>query len=184
MAEKDIRAEDFFNFAENKNKSLCRVKHCRNDRMPDRRICHKCHMRLWRARNPTRSAYHALNSSAASKKISFTLTFEEFSELCSTTTYIENKGHHRDALHIDREDPNKGYDISNIRVLTCSENSRKGSYERWITLKSGKRVRMCDIGIGVPSPEPEPQYASSGPDEDDMPAWLKVGFNDSDNEPF
>jgi len=176
MAERDIDACVFFKFATSKADHLCRVKHCRNDKSRERTICHKCKMRLWRYRNPTRSAYHALRSKAAVRKIKFTLTFIEFTELCQATSYLQEKGNHADQLHIDRIDPNKGYELSNIQVLTCSENSRKGSYERWITLKSGRRVRLCDIGVGVY------EQPADTHEEEEAPRWLVS--RDPDNEPF
>jgi hypothetical protein len=125
-------------------------------------------MRLWRARNPMRAAFESLKAKARQRKITFTLLFSEFMEIAEATGYIENRGRSTTDLHMDRENPDEGYTLKNLRVITCSENSRKGSYERWITLKSGKRVRLCDIGIGKavePVDVPEP--------EEEEPEWLK-----------
>lgn len=176
MAEKEVECWGVFQFASGKSKDICCVKFCRCSRIPARLICYRHKQRLWRMRNPTRAAWHTLKDHAKSRKLPFKITFEEFVELCLQTGYIESKGNHAEDLHIDRINPNKGYVLSNIQVLTCSENSAKGSYERWITLRSGKRVRLYEIGIGLPAPKPDPEK------EWEAPAWLTN--KQSDDEPF
>lgn len=74
-----------------------------------------------------------LRRSAKTRHIPFTLTLEQFRKFCSETGYIEKRGQHPESLTIDRIDPNEGYHIWNIRVLTHAENSEQGvnNAPRW-----------------------------------------------------
>lgn len=174
MAEMEVNCWDAFAFASGKDKHLCCVKFCRNHRIPGRLLCYRHKQGLWRLRNPMRSAYHNLKHHALARKIKFTLTFDQFKEVCDATGYLELKGNKAEDLHIDRVEANKGYSIDNIQVITCSENSKKGSYERWITLRSGRRVRLHEIGVGVPAP------VAGREEEWEPPAWLDPNID----EPF
>lgn len=148
MAEKDIRADEFYQFVSGKkDPSLCCVRGCRKERAKHRKLCHMHRNRLDRARNPLTYAYDNLRSHAKERGIKFSITKEEFSLICEATDYIEQKGRDPDSLSLDRIDPNRGYEFENIKVVTISENSSKGSYERWITTKDGRRVRLYQIGI-------------------------------------
>jgi len=185
MAEIELTMGEFFRFAQNKHEDLCSVKGCRNKRKPDRRLCCRCHMKLWRARNPMRAAYHALKHGAKSRKIKFTITFDDFKEICTNTGYLAGRGQSPSDLHMDRINPNRGYEVDNLQVLTCSENSRKGATERWVTLKSGKKIRLCDIHLGVPAVVDE---IPEEDEDDDLPMWMKEPTSKprvlTDSEPF
>lgn len=124
-----VLPEDFFTLIEGKG-SLCAVAYCRRRRVKGRRICHKCRMVKWRAANPMRSAYCTLRDHAKARKLSFTISFDQYRELCSTTGYLDKKGNKVGCLHLDRIDPTLGYDYDNIQVLSCSENTAKGNQER------------------------------------------------------
>jgi hypothetical protein len=52
---------------------------------------------------------------------------EQFKQFCQETNYIAGKGRTLLSYSIDRIDNTKGYTIDNIRVITVTENSRKGT---------------------------------------------------------
>lgn len=117
-------------YATYKNPKLCPVKGCRNRRGQNQRICSKHAMRVWRANHPHQAAYAALRGSARKRKISFTITFDEFREFVDQTRYLDFKGCTRYCFHIDRIEVTLGYSRDNIQVLTCTENVIKGNKER------------------------------------------------------
>lgn len=177
MAELDIPVDEILTLVEHDKGDLCATKHCRKPHLPNRRLCAKCKQHVWRVRNPCRAAWHQIKDRATRKKIPFKLTFSEFLQIAEATGYIESKGRKADQLHLDRIDVHKGYTLENVRVITCEENSRKGSYERRIQLGDGRWVCLHEIGIGVPCPE--------DPEEDD---WIDpdsfsndINFNDTED---
>jgi hypothetical protein len=182
MAEISIAADEFFSFAHEKCDTLCRVKFCRNDRAPSRRVCYKHHMQLFRARNPTRATYNQAKSKAKQRGIPFRLTFDEFKSICEASGYIEGKGHGPSDLTLDRVDPNRGYVFDNIKVITMSENSSKGSYERWVTTKDGRRIRLYQIGATTE----DIVEAEQESEEWEPPEWLNEPDHHvpTENEPF
>lgn len=109
----------------------CQTKYCRNDRYPGQTTCNKCKSRKFRELNPVRYAYNALKHNARRRGKAFDLDFETFAKFCQSTGYMARKGITKRKLHIDRIDASKGYTIDNIQVLTCSENSRKASGEKY-----------------------------------------------------
>jgi hypothetical protein len=119
----------FYELADPANKAphLCLVKFCRKHRAPKRRICYAHHVESWRAKNPDKWAYLSIKTRAKRRRIEFKLTFEEFLSVAESTGYIDDKGIFADDLHLDRIDPLKGYEIGNIRVISCRENSLKGA---------------------------------------------------------
>lgn len=118
-----------FNFKKYPRPDLCHVMGCRQKRVRAR-LCWRHLKEQWRRRNPIRSAWQTIKDRAKRKKREFTLTFEEFSEWAAKHKYIDGKGRERHCLHCDRIDPSKGYSIDNIQILTCTENTTKGNYER------------------------------------------------------
>lgn len=164
MAEKDIPIEKIFNFSNGKKGELCRVKFCRKPRRAGKRLCCRCEQHAWRVRNPTKAAFRCIKDRAVRKKISFTLTFEEFREIAEATGYVESKGRRADQLHLDRIDARKGYSADNVRVITCSENSRKGAYEKRIQLGDGRWVMLHEIGVGVSRPDDIEEHDWVDPD--------------------
>lgn len=140
-------------------------------------------MRLWRARNPTRDAYNNLRNKARIRKIKFTLTFDEFKGLSDAAGYVLNKGQTPDSLSIDRIDPDRGYEIDNVAVVTLAHNSSKGSYERWVTTADGSRVRLYQIEVGTEEQAAEEAYEEG--DTWEPPYWLEYKEHiPTDNEPF
>ena len=48
-----------------------------------------------------------------------------------------------DKPSVDRIDPNKGYEMDNIQILSWRENRRKGDKE--VSLKKQKPIFVCDM---------------------------------------
>lgn len=110
----------------------CAIAWCPRERRSDKksRLCHTCESREWRANHPVRAAHIRLRSHAKQRGILFDLTFDQFKRfVCeSGNGYMEGKGKtFRSHLQIDRIDNLKGYTLSNIQVLTLSENATKGN---------------------------------------------------------
>ncbi len=119
------------------------------ERRGDRLLCHKCNMRLWRARNPMRDAFNNLRNSANKRRIGFALTFEEFQLICNTTGYLKQRGSRASSLQIDRVDNLRGYEVGNISVISCSENTAKGNRERRVQMPNGAWVEVTAIRVGA-----------------------------------
>lgn len=145
MSEINIAVEDFYRLTKGSDGLCCRVKGCKTERAKDRSLCGKHRIRLWRKRNPTRNAFNQVRSKARQRKIEFDLSFDDFKVLCEESGYVEGKGRRSECLSLDRQDPDKGYTVENIEVITYGENCSKGAYERWVDLPSGKRVRFYQI---------------------------------------
>lgn len=85
------------------------------------------YQREYRKRNPLKYAYLTLKHNAKRRGHAFELTFEDFKAFCYVTDYIGKKGITKTSYSIDRIDNTKGYILSNIRVVTVSDNSKKGT---------------------------------------------------------
>ncbi len=72
-----------------------------------------------------RASYHNHKSNAKRRNIPCDLTFEQFSEFCIKTDYLNGCGRGADSYHIDRIDESKGYTIDNIQKIKNSENIKK-----------------------------------------------------------
>jgi hypothetical protein len=111
-------------------------------------IC-ACHaQQAWRKGHPEMAQYARLKANAKRRRKPFEITREDWLELCRITGYhngtVGKTGDHRSSLTVDRIDHRKGYVSGNIRVITHSENSRKGAYEMEARLKSGKLVQILN----------------------------------------
>lgn len=105
----------------------CITPYCKNKTRRSRKICTTCEKRAWRAKYPMKAAYEALVQNAKRRKIFCDLTFEQFEKFCIETDYIAGKGRTKLSYSIDRivDGPLPGYTITNIRILTVSDNSVK-----------------------------------------------------------
>lgn len=130
MPERELPA-NFQTLVTKKDERLCAVKYCRKRRLSDRSLCSKHKMERWRAANPMRAGYSTLGDHARRRRLAFTITFEDYEELCRLTSYLDSKGTERHCLQLDRIDPLRGYEPGNLRVITCAENTSKGNSERW-----------------------------------------------------
>lgn len=196
MAELDIPLSDAFDLCPGKRAAgKCIVRGCsRKARLAGAQLCGSHHSRLWRMRNPMRNAYVTLRDHAKARRKEFTLTFEQFSEICSATGYHLGKGVRADDLVLDRIDHRIGYRLDNLRVITSAENNAKGHLEGRVNLGCGTALQLLIVSAReweerqhdslsrfVPylpplSPvEQETQVLQSDAaedDEDDLPEWL------------
>ena len=122
---------DFFTFALQKSPELCPVAGCRKKRGVVNRLCNRHRMEKWRAANPTKAAYQTLKDHARARRIPFELTLEQFTRLAEQTNYLAEKGHTKGCVQLDRIDASGGYTLSNMQVLSVSDNTAKGNRERW-----------------------------------------------------
>jgi hypothetical protein len=89
------------------------------------KYCYCCRMRKFRENNRMKAAYFTLRDNSKRRGKIFELTFDQFSEFCRKTDYLNKSGKFKDSFHIDRINENEGYLINNIQVLTNSENVKK-----------------------------------------------------------
>lgn len=115
-----------------KKPGICKSKGCKNPKVKQRNFCYKCASRKWRADNPLKAAYNALRDNAKRRGKEFDLTLKQFEKFCIKTEYLIGKGKKKESYSIDRKDDNKGYTLSNIRILTLSENTLKENNRRKI----------------------------------------------------
>jgi hypothetical protein len=108
-------------------KHRCQAHACRNKKAGRAKLCHR-HLRiLEKERDPVRYAYRVTRQNAKRRGKDWSITYEEWAEFCSRTQYLENKGRGPNSASLDRIDPAKGYSLDNLRILSLSENSRKGA---------------------------------------------------------
>lgn len=93
-------------------------------------LCGSCYKAQWRAANPERAAFGIQRDHARARRIPFTLTFEQWWAVVEPSGYMDGRGCLRHQLHVDRLDPSKGYEVGNIRVITCEENVRRDNVRR------------------------------------------------------
>jgi hypothetical protein len=105
----------------------CATKYCNRKPEGNRQYCSTCRSRKCRQNNILKYTYNNLKSNSTRRGVEFTLTIEDFKKICYETNYIQGKGKSKLSYSIDRIDNSKGYVLENIRILTLSENSRKGS---------------------------------------------------------
>jgi hypothetical protein len=122
---------DFFDIKKGKKKTgYCCVKGCRHKVNSSKHshsgmFCRRCRDRRYKISNPVGYAWDKLKWSAKSRKITFTLTKEQFRLFCLATGYATLKGKTAGSLSIDRIKADRGYEFGNIQVLTLADNSRK-----------------------------------------------------------
>ena len=114
----------------------CRVAYCRKaprdlrTRPRSTQLCGSHAKEQWRLANPLHAAYDNLRAHARCRKIAFDLTLEEFTMLVEVTRYLDDKGNERHCLHIARRESTLGYTLSNLQVITATDNVAKGNAER------------------------------------------------------
>lgn len=89
------------------------------------RLCHCCHKAKYRKNNPLKSGFQSLKDNAKRRGKVFGITFDEYKEFVTKTSYFLKKGRKSDSYHIDRKDETGPYAINNIQLLTNAENIRK-----------------------------------------------------------
>lgn len=110
----------------------CATRYCRNQKAKNPggyflEHCWKCRSRRLKLKCPVTYVLNMLRHSARKRKLPFTITKAQFSAFCAETGYLEKRGNKPENLTLDRVDPNRGYHIDNLRVLTHAENSKQGA---------------------------------------------------------
>lgn len=104
---------------------------CGKPALKRRQICAACKMCKYRKKYPVKAAYDILKYITPCCGKEFSITLDQFIRLCKKSGYMEGKGIHADNLCIDRIDHRRGYLPGNIQIITISENSVKGNYEKY-----------------------------------------------------
>jgi hypothetical protein len=106
----------------------CKTPYCRNKPGKGRRTCNTCTQRAYREKYPILAAYNNLKHNAKRRGKTFDLTLEQFTKFAVETEYLNKRGRNKTGYTIDRINPNLGYTIENIQVLTNSDNVKKQAY--------------------------------------------------------
>lgn len=80
----------------------------------------------YEAKHPFRNKWFKARYRAKIRGIHFEITYEEFRDFLMENTSHGVFGRTKECLSIDRKDPRIGYVITNLQILTVSENSIKG----------------------------------------------------------
>lgn len=103
----------------------CQTAYCKNQAAPNRKICYACKTRAHRKADMMRYSYDTLITNCIRRGKFFDLTYEQFQLFCYETKYFLGKGRTKVSFTIDCIIPDL-YTLSNLRVVTKGENSRKG----------------------------------------------------------
>ncbi len=133
-----MEGEGHFEFRKEVRPGKCPVRFCRRDsrvgdgnRKPAKhRLCAMHAKELSRLRNPIKTTFVEKRSNAKRRGVAWTLTLEQYTEVVMQQEYMDNRGHERHCLHLDRIDHTRGYEVSNLQIITCAENVAKGNKER------------------------------------------------------
>lgn len=106
-------------------KNLCCILYCKNKPAKAKKYCHKHRKQIEAVRNPIQYNYSNLKQNAKRRRKEFNLSIEEFETFVNESGYLDKKGRTKGKFHIDRINPNIGYQLDNIRILECSENVRR-----------------------------------------------------------
>lgn len=120
----------------------CTTPYCKNQAATDRTVCHTCKSKAHRRKHLMRYAYDTLKANASRRGVLFNLTFNEFEMFCRETKYHLGKGRTKVSFTVDRMENDKGYEIGNIRVLSKSENSSKGTKSLIYDWETGHAVYL------------------------------------------
>lgn len=86
--------------------------------------CARCRSRRFREKFPLRYVWHNVKHRAKERGHAFKLSFEDFSAWAIESSWFDKRGKRAEALSIDRIDPEKGYEVGNLRAVTLSDNSK------------------------------------------------------------
>lgn len=113
-----------------KPRGRCQAMFCRNTTRTQNggreKYCQRCKTRKWKQTNPIRYAYVKAKAKAKKRGIEFGLTLEEWTAFFQEHNLVTLRGPNKENLSIDRKRSSEGYHKDNIKILTVSENSRKG----------------------------------------------------------
>lgn len=98
----------------------CQTKYCRGTARKYRKKCPKCRSREYKRKHPMKYFYNVSRLNAKRRGHSFDLTFTEYVQLWKSENKRPGNG-----WHIDRIDPNKGYQSGNVQILSGYLNVMK-----------------------------------------------------------
>lgn len=99
-------------------------------------VCAKCRKRHQRKRSPLKSTYMHLKENAKRRHIPFSLTIVDWLLFCERTGYLEKRGIYKGTMQVDRikvvndDGTTRGYDVSNIQMITMEDNIRKRTQDQ------------------------------------------------------
>ena len=103
-------------------------------------------MRRWRANNPHISSFAQLKTNANKRGIPFQLSLAEFRTFCDATGYIDKRGRFVGNFHVDRIDSLRGYEASNIQLLSATENCGvKATREKYALQRLRQQGIDCEL---------------------------------------
>ena len=127
-------AEGFFELKKTPGPGFCVVKGCRHEGHAKKfSLCHSHYQYRWRMLNRKQSAYATLRDHARQRGIEFNLSYDYFLGLTDAYAFFDLSAESFDLCpSIDRIDATKGYCQGNLRIVTVSQNSRKGQREKFL----------------------------------------------------
>jgi len=116
----------FLKAVKNKKAGVCKAAFCKNRPARKTVFCWKCTKKWWRYNNLRTDRYNNLKHNAKRRGILFGLTFDEFQVICDLTGYTAD-GHLQfgDRMSLDRIKREKGYVLTNLRVISVRDNCRR-----------------------------------------------------------
>lgn len=127
----------------------CRSEYCLNDISSNGKspYCGKCRSRIFRSKHRVKSLYAINKHNAKRRGLTWEFTLDEWIIFCAETNYHKLVGLGPEDMTLDRIDNSLGYTYENTRMVTRSENGRKGRYEKrdkvkkWpVTLKGDPNI--------------------------------------------
>lgn len=124
-----------------KKTKQCKTAYCRRPAKSGT-LCYRCEHERKKKNNPYRYWYgvNRRNARRRAKKYNngkfWYVTFEYWVKFCDDTGYLTLKGRDKYAASIDCIENDLGYVDGNIRLLTVSDNAKKGTkkvFWNWIT---------------------------------------------------
>ena len=106
-------------------KKVCKHKGCDSAPAFGRNECYKCRSRGIMARKPIDMCFYFLKKSAKKRGLEFSIELKWFKDWVLKSDYMERRGRSAESLGIDRIKNELGYTMTNIQILTKSENSAK-----------------------------------------------------------
>ena len=184
--------DEFLKRTVKKNKETCSSRHCKGERAKRsdgliRAYCWKCEKRWWRNNNLRKDRWGNLRHNAIRRGIKFDLSFGDFCKICDATGYTSD-GHVQfgDRMSLDRIEREKGYVLTNLRVISVRENSKRYTNPKicvngvWLdhTCVSFEEdplneIRMQAVQEKIAGRTTAVEERPEAEDEDGLPDWLR-----------
>lgn len=71
-----------------------------NKPIKNRKICNTCKHKRWRLKHPFEYAFNNLKNNAKSRNKEFNLTLDEFKKFAIESSYVKNKGYHKNNIQV------------------------------------------------------------------------------------